>query len=108
MHGRRVGRKLELGQDGIDHVLFAFEQIGQKDFVLDELRRIALQLRNIIREQLLKTVARFHPIFFQEGNLRQIETRVPEFRIDAQGFVQSGFRFVVNSFPHQNDTAQIL
>ena len=41
---RRIGRELELGENGIDHVLLALEEIGQQDFVLDQLRRFALQL----------------------------------------------------------------
>ncbi len=47
---RRVRRKLELGQNRIDHVLFALEQIGQQNFILNELRRFALQFGRVARK----------------------------------------------------------
>ena len=78
MDGWRVGRKLEFGQNGIDHVFFSLEQIGQKNLVLDELGRFALELGSIAGKHLLEPVARFGPVLFQERNFCQIKTRIPE------------------------------
>ena len=57
---------------------------------------------------LLVAVARFGPIFLQERNFCQVEPRVPKFGINSQRFVQSGFGFVVNTLPHQNNSAEVL
>ena len=108
VHSRRVGRELELRQERVDHVFFSFEQISQENLVLNELCRFALEFGCVARKQFLETVTRFGPVFSQERDFSQIESRVPKFRIDAQCFAQRGFGFVVNPLPHVNDATQIL
>ena len=84
----RIWRKLQLGQDGIDHVLLSFEQVSQKNFVLNKLRCFACQIGLAAREEFLKALARFSPVFFEERNLRQVKARIPKLRIDSLGFQQ--------------------
>ena len=105
---RRVGRQLKFRQDRIDHVLLPFEEIGQKNFVLDQLRRVALQFRGAALEQAFKTFARFRPIFPEKRNLGEIETGVPEFRIGRQRFLQRDLGLVVLRLAHLDYAAQIL
>ena len=104
----RIGRKLEFGQNRVDHVLFSLQQIRQQNFVLNKLRRVPLQIRHVAREKLLETTACFRPIFFQKRNLGQVKARIPKLRIDPHRFVQCCFRFVIDALSHQNHAAQIL
>ena len=108
MDRRCPGREFELRQNGINHVLLTLEQVSQENLVLDQLSSIALQFRHIIREQILEAVACFDPIFLQERNFSEIEPRVPKFGINPQRFVQCCFGIVVDTFPHQDDAAEIL
>ncbi len=108
MHSRRIGRKLEFGQNRIDHVLFSLQQIRQQNLILNKLRRFPLQIGHVAREKLLKTITRFRPIFFLKRNLSEVKARVPKLGIDPHGFVQCRFRFVIDALPHQDNAAQIL
>ena len=108
VYSRRIGGKLQLGQNGIDHVLFSFEQVSQENLVLNELRRFTRQIRLAARKELFKPLARFRPIFFEKRNFRQVEARIPELRIDPSRLEQGCLRFVVDALPHQDHAAQIL
>ncbi len=45
LHSRRIVGEFKLGEERVHHVLLAFENVGQQNFVLDELRRFPLKLR---------------------------------------------------------------
>jgi hypothetical protein len=90
INSRGIGRKLQLGQNGIYHVPFALHQVGQKNFVLDQLRSFFCQIGPASGKQLLEAFPRLRPIFFEERNLRQVEARIPKLRIDPGG---SAMRF---------------
>ena len=108
LHRRRIGRKLEFGQNRIDHVLFSLQQICQQNLILNKLRCVPLHIGLVAREELLKTTARFRPIFFQKRNLGEVKARIPKLRIDPRCFVQCCFRFVIDALSHQDNPAQIL
>ena len=108
MDRRRVGRKLELGQHRIDHVLLSLEEIRQQNFVLDELRRVAFEFSGVALKQGLETFPRFGPVLPQKRNLRQVEARIPKFRIGRERFLQRYFRLIVAGLAHQNNAAEIL
>ena len=75
---------------------------------MDELRGVALKFRSIPLQQPFESLARFRPVFPQKGDLREIEPRVPEFRISRERLLQRGFRLSVIRLAHQDHTAQIL
>ena len=104
----RIGRELQLGQDGIDHVLLSFEEVSQKNFVLNELRRFACQIGLAARDEFPKALARFCPVFFEERNFRQVKARIPKLRIDSLGFQQGYFCLIIDTLAHQNHATQIL
>ena len=108
VNSRRIGRKLQLGQNAIDHVLLSLEQVSQKNFVLNELRCFARQIGLAAREEFLKTLARVCPVFFEERNFRQVKARIPKLRIDSLGFQQGYFCFIVDTLAHQDHATQIL
>ena len=75
---------------------------------MDELRRFALQLGRVSLEQSVETLPRFRPVFPQERDLSQVETRIPKFRIGRESLLQRHLGLIVFGLPHQDDTAQIL
>ena len=75
---------------------------------MDELRGVALQFSRVALKQGLETLPRLGPILPQKWNLRQIEARIPKFRIGRERLLQSRFGLIVTRLAHQNDAAQIL
>ena len=107
VNSRGIGRKFQLGQNGIHHVPFAFHQVRQKNFVLDQLRSFFCQIGFATGEQLFEALPRLPPVFFEKRDLRQVKARIPKLWIDLGGFLKRGFRLIVVALSHQDDPAQI-
>ena len=108
IHSRRVGRKLELGENGIDHVAFALHQVSEKNFVLDQLRSFLCEIGLTGRKQLLKALPRLGPIFFQKRDLRQIEAGIPKLRIDPCRLSEGSVGLIVVTLPHEDYAPKVL
>ena len=108
VNSRRVRRKLQLGQDRIDRVLFSLQQVSQKDLVLNKLRSFACQIGATAGKQLLKTIPSLRPILLEKWDFRKVEARIPKLGIDPGRFEQCCFPFVVVTLPHQDNAAQIF
>ena len=108
INSRGIGRKLELRQNGIDHVAFALHQVRQQNFILDQLGSFLRQIGLTCGEQLLKALPCLGPIFFQKWDLREIEARIPKLRVDPRRFSQCSFGLVIVALPHQDNAAQIF
>ena len=75
---------------------------------MNQLGRVALELRCISLEQSFKTFPRFRPIFSEKRNLGEVEAGVPKFRIGRERFLERGFGLIVLGLPHQDHAAKIL
>ena len=93
MHRRRIGRKFELGEDRIDHVLFPLEQIGQQNLVLNQLRRFALQLGGVSSRAAPENGCALRPSSFcRNGISARLKRAFQNFGSSSQRFMQARLR----------------
>ena len=75
---------------------------------MDQLRSFLCQIGFATGKQLLETLPRLCPIFFEERNLGQVKARVPKLWVDPGRFLQCAFRLIVVALSHQDDAAKIF